>query len=69
MADEKKPRTLHHGSDYRERRVAEYPMTGHALDAIAKGLRAYQRGEPLPPDTLDWLDERDAVKARFPKTA
>ncbi|MCJ2009814.1 hypothetical protein [Methylobacterium sp. J-092] len=65
----REPKTLHHGSDHRAHRAEHYPITGDALDAIAEGLRAYQRGEPLPPKTIAWLDARDAVKARFRKPA
>lgn len=62
-----KPPTLRHTSDYRAHRAELYPITGDALDAIAEGLRAYQRGEPLPAKTVAWLDARDAVKNRFRK--
>ena len=62
-----KPKTLRHASDYRTLRAEAYPITGNALDAIAEGLRSYQRGEPLTAKTIEWLDARDAVKARFRK--
>lgn len=62
------PRTLRHGSDYREHRAEAYPITGEALDAIAEGFRAMAaQGFHLPPKTLAWLAARDAVKARFVK--
>ncbi len=62
-------KVLRHATGYRAHRAAAYPALGEGLDALVKGLAAYQRGEPLPPDTLAYLAACEAVKARFPKPA
>lgn len=49
------------------RRAREYPEIGAQLDAAMKGLRAYRDGQPLPPETLEWIETCEAVKARHPK--
>lgn len=60
--------TLAHVTDHRDRRRAEYPDTGDALDAIAEGFRAVEAaGIVLPEKTRAWLAARDRVKARFHK--
>jgi hypothetical protein len=59
---------LRHESDYRKRRAVDYPMTGDALDAIAKGFRALlNQGLTLPADTLAWVERCERVKARITK--
>ncbi len=58
---------LRHATGYRAHRAAAYPFIGEGIDALMKGLAAYHRGEPLPPDTLAYIEACEAVKARFPK--
>lgn len=62
-------RTLRHSTGYRDHRAAAYPGIGDALDALMKGLAAYHRREPLPADTLAYIEACEEVKARFPKAA
>ena len=51
----------------RTARAGAYPDIGSQLDAIMKGFAAYAAGEPLPPDTLAWIEACQAVKAANPK--
>ncbi|KQP36705.1 hypothetical protein [Methylobacterium sp. Leaf100] len=63
-------RTLRHSTDYRARRAAEYPDVGDGLDALAKAIRALADGQPIPAESLAWVEACEAVKARIgkPKT-
>lgn len=59
---------IQHHEDYRVRRRSEYPVAGDQLDAIYKMATALRdSGVQLPQDTLDWLSQVDAVKAKYPK--
>jgi hypothetical protein len=59
---------LRHRTDYRERRRAEYPIAGDALDAIAKGFRALiDQGVSLPAETVAWVESCETVKSKFKK--
>lgn len=50
-----------------ERRAA-YPDAGDQFDAIMKGMVALQdQGYVLPPETVTWIEECQAVKEEFPK--
>lgn len=53
--------------DYRQSRQDAYPSIGDQLDAVMKGLEAYSKGEPLPEDTLAWIDACRNVKFDYPK--
>lgn len=58
---------LHH-EDYRVRRRSEYPVDGDQLDAVFKMAAALRdAGIGLPADTLDWISQIEAVKAKYPK--
>lgn len=49
-------------------RRKEYPSIGDQLDAIAKMAVALRdQGFVLPPETLAWIDQCEAVKGRYPK--
>jgi len=48
-------------------RQQSYPEVGNQLDAIMKGLEAYSKGEPLPTDTLAWIEQCNLVKSKYPK--
>lgn len=65
MADE--PSRIRHRTDHRRRRASEYPHPGEALDAIAKGFRAIIDGKALPPETVEWVEACESVKATYPK--
>jgi hypothetical protein len=55
-------------TDYRERRAKAYPALGDQIDAISKGFRALiDAGISLPPETVSWVEQVDAVKAKFKK--
>lgn len=54
-----------HASDYKARRIVEYPEVTEQLDAVWKAL-APQRAT-LPAETQAMLDKVLAVKAKFPK--
>ncbi len=55
--------------DHVAERRPEYPSPSEQLDAIYKGFRAIRdAGITLPPETLEWLAEIEAVKAKFPKS-
>lgn len=58
---------IQHRADYRARRRDAYPDIGDQLDAIAKAFTALQQGQPLPPDTVEWIDSLQAVKERHKK--
>ena len=53
--------------DYRQSRQDAYPSIGDQLDAVMKGLEAYSKGEPLPPETLNWIDTCKVIKSTYPK--
>ncbi len=59
---------IQHHEDYRVRRRSEYPASGDQLDAVYKMATALRdSGVQLPADTLAWLDQVAAVKAKYPK--
>lgn len=59
---------IQHHEDYRVRRRSEYPDTGAQLDAVYKMAAAlHDAGVQLPPDTVEWLEQVAAVKAKYPK--
>lgn len=59
---------IQHHEDYRVRRRSEYPAAGDQLDAVYKMAAAlHDAGVQLPQDTIDWLEQVAAVKAKYPK--
>ncbi|GJE61698.1 hypothetical protein [Methylobacterium trifolii] len=63
----REPRILRHATNHREHRANAYPSHGDALDVIAKAFRAIADGKPIPPEAMAWVENCEAVKARFPK--
>jgi len=53
----------------RQERGRAYPLVGDQLDALWKGLQAYQEREPLPADTAEMLAAIQSVKETYPKPA
>lgn len=58
---------IQHNEDYRKLRAAEYPKVGDQIDAIYKMALALQGTQELPPETLQWMSQVAAVKAKYPK--
>jgi hypothetical protein len=63
-----RPKVLRHETHFADHRRAGYPPIGDQLDALAKGFRALaDQGIPLPPETTAWIEQIEAVKARYRK--
>ena len=55
---------------YRLARKQEYPSLHEQLGAACKMAKALRdAGIDLPPDVWKWIDDVDAVKAKYPKDA
>lgn len=58
----------HQGAPVLERRKRNYPPTGDALDAIAKGFRQLINQQiDIGPEAKAWVEECERVKGRFKK--
>lgn len=58
---------LHH-EPYGPLRRVKYPDVGDQLDAIMKMAQAlHDQGISLPPEVMEWVDECQQVKAKYPK--
>lgn len=58
---------IQHNEDYRKLRAAEYPAIGDQLDAIYKLAEAVKGVVEFHPDTMKWMDQIAAVKAKYSK--
>lgn len=59
---------LVHKVDHAAARARMYPKVGDQLDAVYKMATALRaQGIELPSETLNWLDQVAAVKAKIPK--
>lgn len=60
-------RPMQSPSKARQAAYTEEMPIGDQLDAILKGLAAYNAGEDLPKETLDLIAKHQEIKARIPK--
>lgn len=62
------PLKIQHHEPYGPLRRAAYPAIQDQLDAIMKMAQAlHDQGISLPPETMQWVDQCQRVKARYPK--
>lgn len=59
---------IRHSTPHEPLRARAYPSTGEQLDAIFKLAQALkEQGILLPPETVQWIDNCQAVKNKFVK--
>jgi FMN phosphatase YigB (HAD superfamily) len=52
-----------------QRKVEMLALDGDGLDAIRKAIDALANGEALPQEYVDYRDQINAIKAKYPKPA
>ncbi len=53
---------------YKDLRKAEMmPLDGDGMDAVRKAIDALANGEPLPQEYVDYRNQIEAIKAKYPK--